>query len=192
MSYDCNTIVDYYAKLPQFLKQKVDMHKFEGDKHRSILAYSLLVKMLGHKTLDKFIYNQYGKPFLLNGPQFSISHSKNHVAVALSNNHIGVDVETLRVLPKLYFDSILSEQEFAQVQLDKTTRSINFWTLWTRKEAYLKCLGTGIGLNLQKVEVIDDIVVDNFKQYKLITEVFDKFVISVCVPNLGCAKTHTS
>jgi 4'-phosphopantetheinyl transferase len=175
---DCGsaTVDALYERLSQFLKDKIDAHRFSNNRRRSILAYSLLAQLLGHYP-DDFIYNPHGKPSLVEGVQFSVSHSKRHVAAVVSNNSIGVDIETLRDVSKFSFETILSTKELMQVQSSRYEPEVEFWKLWTRKEAYLKCLGTGINSDLREVEVIDDDLAD----CKLTTEVFAEFVISVCV-----------
>ena len=41
-------------------------------------------------------YNEHGKPYWENGPYFSISHCKQGIAVAIDDQPIGIDIETIR------------------------------------------------------------------------------------------------
>ncbi|MDR2082666.1 MAG: 4'-phosphopantetheinyl transferase superfamily protein [Candidatus Ancillula trichonymphae] len=75
---------------------------------------------------------------------------------------------------------IFSRKELTQIRFSVPYEQVDFWTLWIRKEAYLKCLGTGIDSNCSQVKVVDDTLVADSVNYKLATEVFDEFVISVC------------
>ena len=65
-------------------------------------SYELLMELLCEwtgeksKTLPEFLYNEYGAPFIKDGPYFSISHCKSGIAVAVSNQPIGIDIETVR------------------------------------------------------------------------------------------------
>ena len=43
-----------------------------------------------------FLYNDYGAPYIEGGPHFSISHCKRGIAVAVSENPIGIDIEGIR------------------------------------------------------------------------------------------------
>jgi phosphopantetheinyl transferase len=44
-----------------------------------------------------FLYNEYGAPFIEGGPYFSISHCKVGMAVAVSENPIGIDIAGIPV-----------------------------------------------------------------------------------------------
>ncbi len=86
-----------------------------------------------------------GKPYFSNSPwHFSISHTQNHVFVALASCPIGLDCEELdRVVPEKLARRILSPGELAQYEAapDKNRALLTFWVL---KEAAAKCTGRGI------------------------------------------------
>lgn len=100
-----------------------------------------------------------GKPRLEReaGLEFNLSHSGDHGLLAVTRDaRVGVDIEELRprddVLP-------LAERLFTRAerlslcpaQSDPLARQ--FLTCWTRKEAYLKALGTGLTVEPRGVEV---------------------------------------
>ncbi len=89
-------------------------------------------------------YNGYGKPFLSKGPFFSISHCKEAVAVALSENPIGIDIEGIRHVDDSLVERTMNGEEQTLIR-DSAAPDRAFTRLWTRKEAILKCKGTGIG-----------------------------------------------
>ena len=66
-------------------------------------SYEMLQQLLAsapyplHST-PTFLYNEYGAPSIKNGPYFSISHCKSGIAVAVSKQPIGIDIETVRPL----------------------------------------------------------------------------------------------
>ena len=121
-----------------------------------------------------FTVDDYGKPslsFEQRGPQracshgvpcsglcplsaavcFSISHTKNALAVAVSEHEVGIDIEMLvspqRLCDKAFLDYTLSPQEQAQLRAADTIEAQRIFTrLWTRKEALFKALGTGINV----------------------------------------------
>jgi phosphopantetheinyl transferase len=99
-----------------------------------------------------------GKPFFPQIPEihFSISHSGWFWACVFHEKEIGLDIEdpTIRRkaipidrLAKRYFSP--EEQEFCEGRDLKT-----FLQIWTRKEAYLKCVGTGISGGLSGFSVV--------------------------------------
>lgn len=83
-------------------------------------------------------YNEHGKPYIENGPYFSISHCKEGIAVAIDDQPIGIDIETVRHADEDLIARTMNETERVGMDDRKFTR------LWTQKEAVVKAQGTGI------------------------------------------------
>lgn len=97
-----------------------------------------------------FLYNEYGAPYIEGGPSFSISHCKAGIAVAISENPIGIDIESIRTFKPDLMCKTMNEDE--QQRILKSTRpDVEFIRLWTQKEALLKLQGTGIVSDLHRV-----------------------------------------
>lgn len=95
----------------------------------------------------------HGRPALSDapgGPEFSLSHGGGYVAVALASSVVGVDVEPLPRKSTLSdVVEMLHPRERQEIQLARTSgQAAAFARIWTRKEAYLKALGTGLSRNL--------------------------------------------
>ena len=111
-------------------------------------SYEILMELLAftpytlHHT-PHFLYNEYGRPFIEDGPSFSISHCKYGIAVAISENPIGIDIEHLRTAKPELVARTMNEQEQEQIW-QATNPDWAFTQLWTQKEAVLKLKGTGI------------------------------------------------
>ena len=110
------------------------------------------------EVLPDFEYTEYGKPFLRGLPDFSISHCKEAVAVAVAvpeagragEGVVGVDVESVRALNESLVERVMNDRE--QEQISAAERQDEMFTrLWTQKEAVLKCRGTGIISELKDV-----------------------------------------
>ena len=88
---------------------------------------------------------EHGKPFFPGLPerQFNLSHSGPYAFCALSDVPVGVDVERLRPRRVALVKRALSEEESAWY-VSRGRRWEDFYTLWTCKEARVKCLGTGL------------------------------------------------
>lgn len=89
-----------------------------------------------------------GRPIVKNHPlHFSISHSKNLIAFALSNSTIGIDLEENRVLKQIdvLADKVLKgpERELFE-KCGPDNQSEIFLKFWSLKEAFGKCIGTGL------------------------------------------------
>ncbi len=87
---------------------------------------------------------QGGKPYLPDGPYFSISHTRHYAFCVMSEKPVGIDAEELdRNINLALAEKILSASEYAryQQQADKRLALLRFWVL---KEAYCKVTGTGL------------------------------------------------
>ena len=108
----------------------------------------------------------HGKPAVLGGgPEFSITHSGDLVAVAVATAPVGVDVEQLDGRLREPGDGdlaalarmVLAEDEraaLAAVPADGQTRA--FLVAWTRKEAVTKAQGDGLRVPFGDVIVAAD------------------------------------
>ena len=114
----------------------------------SLCGDGLAREMLGEKLgispeLVTFSYTENGKP-LTQGAFFSVSHSGDTVACAVSDVPVGVDVEKLRPVPPR-MGAALAEYWNTQEE---------FWQYWTAREAALKCHG-GRLWDWKKAEIFD-------------------------------------
>ena len=115
----------------------------EGD------AYALLGELLAETgevdPLPGIARTEKGKPYFPGRPglHFSVSHSGELALCALGEGALGADVERVRKrgadLPRY----ALSDGEYAWF-LAQGERWEDFYTLWTMKEARVKCTGEGI------------------------------------------------
>ena len=97
-----------------------------------------------------FLYNDYGAPYIEGGPHFSISHCKRGIAVAVSENPIGIDIEAIRTFSPELMRKTMYEDEQLRITYSATP-DVEFIRFWTQKEALLKLQGTGIISDLQHV-----------------------------------------
>ena len=137
--------------------QKAHKYKKEDDYKRSVLSSYLLNYVLYfHQVKNKnIIYNFYNKPYLESKEIFfNISHSKDYVAVVLSNDEVGVDVEELKKTRDLDY---LCRLEVSAKLKDKS--------IFSCKEDDLE------GINFYDLDLI--------KKYKLIVGSYKKLDIEV-------------
>jgi 4'-phosphopantetheinyl transferase len=108
-----------------------------------------------------FTYGAHGKPSLQpphdTPVQFNLSHSGNLALLAVNlDRPIGVDIELAK--PGRPFLK-LSERFFSLIErnairrLDPDQIQDGFYACWTRKEAYLKAIGTGLATPLNAFDV---------------------------------------
>ena len=97
-----------------------------------------------------FLYNNYGAPYIEGGPYFSISHCKRGIAVAVSENPIGIDIESIRTFSPELMRKTMNEDEQLRIT-SSAIPEVEFIRFWTQKEALLKLQGTGIISDLHHV-----------------------------------------
>lgn len=121
-------------------------------------SYELLLELYQEwsgehvKVLPDFLYNEHGAPYWANGPYFSISHTKQGIAVAISDRPIGIDIEGLREATDSLISRAMNPEEVSIIQASSSPQT-EFIRLWTRKEAYVKMKGTGIISDMHEILV---------------------------------------
>lgn len=124
------------------------------DQKRGLLAYIILISLIGDFDENDVYYNDLGKPYIKNKPQFSYSHSENLVACAIDENEIGLDIQVIKDSSLRLFRLFTIEEQHmindASVPVNELTR------LWSIKESTMKCLGKGVTLPFNAVKIIDE------------------------------------
>lgn len=120
-----------------------------------------------------FSVSKSGKPFCLSHENihFSVSHSGEYLAIAIGENEIGIDIEIYKKPPDKLIERICSANEKNLVDSSEN-KAEAFTEIWTKKEAYLKALGSGIDRELKSIDTTDE-------KFKFFTEFYDDFVLSV-------------
>lgn len=136
---------------------------FARDRHRFVAAHAMLRSTLAGHTgvpgaLLDFTLGAFGKPTLTDpaGVHFNLSHSQSVALIAISEHaEIGVDVELLRPMPDadaLAADYFTATEQRALASLPPDQRDRAFLVCWTRKEACLKAVGMGLGLDTRSFD----------------------------------------
>ena len=85
--------------------------------------------------------NEHGKPYTdAKKIHFSISHSGEYAAAAVSNGEIGIDIELVKKRNYKLAKKICTADEYKWLLEDYEA---GFFKLWTLKESVLKAVGTG-------------------------------------------------
>ena len=118
-------------------------------------SYVMLREMLESMGLPhpfRFGYNEHGKPYLIDHPDvhFNLSHCKNGIAVAVSDQPVGIDIESYRQVSDSLLKYTMNEEEQRIIhESDDPIRT--FTEYWTKKEAVFKLRGTGITKGLHNL-----------------------------------------
>jgi 4'-phosphopantetheinyl transferase len=163
---------------------RADRFHFEKDRETYITCHSILrlvlSKYLNKNPLEITFNSGINQKPAINGDPvfFNIAHSRETFAIAVSGDfYVGIDLELInqdldiKPITKSFFST--KEQQYI-FKTDKGTKN-RFFLLWTRKEALLKALGTGIIDDLRKIEVSGQ---DNFMSKKSFNYLPSDFALS--------------
>jgi 4'-phosphopantetheinyl transferase len=158
---------------------RADRFHFEEDRFTWLFCHTLLRLIvsakLGITSSDvKITIDRNNKPWLEgNALLFNIAHTREAFVFAISDSvRVGIDIE--KVDRNIDFRSIIrnffSAGEIKFIIEDPDYSRDRFFLLWTRKEALLKALGTGIIEKLPDVEVFRKV---NILDRRLFNNVID-------------------
>lgn len=144
-------------------RERAARFRFERDRRRFVVARARLREELAMRLgvrpeAVEFAYGDNGKPRLANHElQFSVSHCDDVALFAFSQTaQVGVDVEAIRPVREadaiaVQFFSPLEHAGYAA--LAPRDRLLGFFRVWTRKEAYVKALGVGFSMALERFDL---------------------------------------
>ena len=162
----------FFSLLSRDERERAERFRFDAHRRRYVARRGVLRWLLG-RYLNRpgeslvFGYGGAGKPFLVPEQQesavpeeyltFNLSDSEDVALYAFGRGvELGVDVEHLREMPDAlqiaeYSFSPLERDVLAALPQDLT--SLGFFHVWTRKEAYVKVTGQGLGAPLTEFTV---------------------------------------
>lgn len=143
---DINELLDLPGGALLTPQRRSQMYRYRqnSDRARCLAAGLMLRKVFGPQLANTVAQGEFGKPFLPDGPAFSISHSGDWVLLAVDENDVGADIE--QILPWQAGMAQLVFTPLEQVWLRAQAGDAAFYRLWTGKEAIMKALGLGFQL----------------------------------------------
>ena len=164
-----------FLSLPGYRKDKIHSIRDGEKKKQSFAAAVLLRYALGtYGISDADVYlGDKGKP-LCPGIFFSLSHSYDKVVCAVCEAHVGCDIEKIRKAPRERIRRFFTEEEKAFLSAAKDWDKA-FFSLWTKKESYIKMTGEGLTKTLKDFSALDTAGLFKGKQWEK-----DGYILSVC------------
>ena len=170
---------DISARQSDELKKRLE-NCSEDDIKRTLAGRLLLERMIKRiygKEQFEIKYNINGKP-LCDFCFFSISHSGDFAAVAVSGKPIGADIQIPCGFKRREKYMLFSPAENEFVNAENTEN--RFYTLWTRKEAYIKAEG-GTLADAAKISLVcGGRLKERLGEYRFETEKTDSYYLTVC------------
>jgi len=137
--------------LPKLVQSRLESFKRKEDRLIRMTAYYLLKQALekngrlGYRLPD-LQYTAEGKPFFTGTDfDFSISHTEQCAAVAISDRRVGIDIEKVKTIDFNDFKNIFPGGVWNSINTsaDKTG---TFYSYWTILESAVKADGRGLPL----------------------------------------------
>ena len=183
----------YVQACPQ-RQRRANRYLRREDAYRCIVADGLLRyalrQALGTDQVETTVTAE-GKPFLpgREGFQFNLSHSGRWVIIAWADTPVGIDVETIDMtdgkeqLARRFFSA--HEQDYL-FSAEGRERALRFFEIWTKKESYLKYLGTGINRSLSSFSVLKPL------EGAFSTHLLEDALWTLCAQNPKCQITRVT
>lgn len=139
---------NYLPLLPPVRQHWAQNLRRDHDSARCVGAWLLLRDALSREgvspdavTIQK---NTFGKPFLKDGPEFSISHAGPYAMLAISDQSVGADIESARCTMDIAKHCFAPPEVTAAQKLSGEEQRLFLQRLWVAKEAFVKAIGTGL------------------------------------------------
>ena len=150
-------VSDEFERGARFRSQ-VDRDRFIG---RRAALRLVLSRYLSRPPSDiHFERNRFGKPYVKeHALEFSASHSDGVAIIAISDQSVGVDIERVdptRSERRIADRFFANEERTALNDLSDSDFPERFFACWTRKEAFVKAVGCGLSLDLDRFAVSVD------------------------------------
>lgn len=179
---DDNVLNEMILDVSDEKKARLLRYRYDIDRKIGIYSDVLLRCMIGmtpsvdYKEIN-IKTSCTGKPYLASFPyyQFNISHTKNAVAAVLSEEPVGIDIEKIRDVDISIADKVFSDNELTWMHNKTEDKNLRFFNVWTKKEALVKYVGTGLTNDLKLLDVTG-----SFSHEKFSTFMVDGYVISIC------------
>ena len=152
-----------------------------------VLEYTFISETGSSFTDFDIKYNQYGKPFIINGLNFSISHTRGFVCCATSLSPVGVDAEYIRPINPNIINKVCGAEEKRAV-LEAENVTTEFFKYWTLKESYIKMIGMGFSYPMSKINFSFDnnSVSSNAADAFFDIACIEGYAVALCTKNSVC------
>lgn len=187
-SIDETTFSKLIEEVKDYRKDKINKLTMFNNKRLSLGVELLIKKACTDFEIDysnlEINFNENGKPYFVNSKYyFNTAHSGKYAICVISDKEVGVDIEEIKDYKAKVAERCFTSNE--NKYLEVTNDKINlFYRLWTLKESYVKCIGSGLSIPLNSFSLTsngNNIVIDGKDNYQFYEKEFDNCRISWCV-----------
>lgn len=168
----------WYRHLSEKRILKVNRLKKKEHKAQSIGAELLLNyavrQEFGGKGIVKWETDSIGKLYLTEYPGIyvNLSHSGDYAVCAVNTAPVGIDIQKRRECDIKMAERFFTVEEVKFIN-DSADRSSAFFEIWTKKESFVKAIGTGLTIPLNSFSVLADKITYDGQEYQ-----FRKYSVS--------------
>ncbi len=158
-SWTGNELKKRLSLLPDAIQNSIMKKRNHLDVQLSVSGYLLLNDLIQHFGFDlkltDLLYGKYQRPYFNSDFDFNISHSgKRVICCGTMQGEVGIDIELMKPV-SINYDDYFTPTEHANIRAAQNTDA-EFFKYWTRKEAVLKAVGTGVYTPLLDIDVSAD------------------------------------
>lgn len=133
------------------LERSIPSVRRESAAGRLLLTRLLAERCPALSLPPRLDYTELGKPLLRESAlHFSISHSEGWAVCALCPAEVGVDIQRHRLIRPSIVRRFAPAERAALEALPEAERGAALCRLWSLKEAWCKCTGTGLTVPLDR------------------------------------------
>jgi len=161
-----NNLISYVSK-----EKATQIKKLYNNMDKKLSLYAqVAVKLIIQKEFGieinqiSIVNDDLGKPYIEGHENifFNISHTHNVIAIAFSDNKVGVDIEKETENSVGIAKRFFTEEEYEYIVEISEEPMKAFLEIWTKKEAFVKYLGLGLRKPLDDFCVVNDSLKDKF------------------------------
>lgn len=156
--------LDFEANMSGYRRRKLDaMTNRRG--RIEMLGAEMLLRYAMKKTYGidatglEIECGSFGKPRFSDAslPEFSLSHSEEAVACAISDREVGTDIQHVDRLRPAAARRIMTDAEFeAFLRFDAKAKEEAFFRTWVLKESLMKLTGNGFSMGPASFSVLEE------------------------------------
>lgn len=159
-----NFEIQNYQVFSSYRIQKIENALNNEIKSRNVQTEILLNYAINYKSdnyipYPEIIVNEQGKPEFSNlNIKFNISHSNKYLAIATSNNEVGIDIEEINIKHLKVAKRLFSKKDYLNHQnnIDEIIKQ------WTIKEAYIKLYGLTMLIDLKNIVIKNNKIISKY------------------------------
>lgn len=154
----------FYEELPEERQERIRHMKNPVLAKKKILTGHFLQVILQEETgielrKQRYVYNEIGRPSLADRTvDFNLSDSGDYVVLAVSDRAVGIDIERRKKNHLTIAKRCFCPEEYEDIAAagGPEQQELRFRKYWTMKEAYVKCMGSGLTIPLHSFRVVWD------------------------------------